>query len=111
MNRLTILFWLVCIPIRLVISATVKYIPLRYLPFITVVVFPVSLTWFIKFLTFTPTVSLGGFGQIVWWNRMRLLHAIVWGTVGVMALNRSSYTYSGLVFDVLMGIGGWFMLK
>jgi hypothetical protein len=111
MNKLTTLFWLVCIPSRLVFAVVVKFIPVRYLPLLTVVVVPVALTFFVKFMTFDPTVSLGAFGQVVWWNRMRLLHAIVWGTVGAMSLTLSTYTYSGLLFDVLIGIWGWFALK
>ena len=110
MSNLVLLYWLVCIPVRTSLAVGIKYIPIDYLPYTAIIAFIAASLWLWRFFTNKPN-SKGSFGQSVWWNKMRVVHSLIWIAFGVLALLKNKYAYLLLLLDVLVGIGGWFLLK
>jgi len=44
------------------------------------------------------------FGQKIWWNDLRPVHAILYLTFAYLAINKSSQSYKPLLIDVLVGL-------
>ena len=46
-------------------------------------------------------------GEKVWWNDLRPVHSILWGTFAYMAYNGSPDAWKVLAVDVTIGFGSW----
>lgn len=110
-TKLVLLYLLVCIPVRIGIAIGAKYIPVNYLPLASIVAFITSFLWLWKFFNNKQGKSKGAFGQIVWWNNMRMVHALIWIAFGILALFKNKYAYLLLLLDVFVGLGGWCLNK
>ena len=49
------------------------------------------------------TSQVGAFGGNVWWNKMRLVHALMYRTFGILAIAGFPQAYVILVIDVVLG--------
>ncbi len=55
-------------------------------------------------LTGTRQTGPEVFGDRIWWNSLRPLHALLWGTFAVLALFECQYAWILLFVDVIVGI-------
>ena len=46
-------------------------------------------------------------GEKVWWNDMRPVHSVLWGTFAYMAFNGSPNAWKVLALDVTIGFSAW----
>jgi len=86
------LFWLVCIPLRLYLASLGDRAWLR------VFAAAVGLTW----LSGEPKTKIGFFGGPAWWADQRPLHGALWMTYAVTGSSDALY------LDALVGVFNWF---
>jgi len=46
-------------------------------------------------------------GEKVWWNNLRPVHSLLWGTFAYMAFNKSPNAWKVLAVDVTLGFSAW----
>ena len=50
------------------------------------------------------------FGERIWWNELRPVHAVLWGTFAIMALNdMRADAWKVLLLDVIIGFTAWLL--
>mgnify|MGYP004021921481 CR=1 FL=1 len=106
-----VLIWLVCIPTRVAIASLALWILVRNPPPPVWVRYTVAgyagwtaLGFWTQAIVVRPTV--GGFGGIVWWSRVRWIHALLWTTATILLATSEKWWGSVPLFvDVLVGIG------
>lgn len=101
----TILFLLVCLPIRFLIAVAaavscdgpewVRYVVAAYCIW-------TALGFLWQLLVLRPTH--GAFGGKVWWGGVRWIHATSFATAAVLLVTRCEYGVIPLVFDPLLGL-------
>jgi hypothetical protein len=47
------------------------------------------------------------FGGKIWWNELRIPHAMLWSLFSLYAYNGKSYSWIPLGLDTLLGLGAW----
>jgi nicotinamide riboside transporter PnuC len=64
-----------------------------------------SMLFYRKYMKhFTQTAQVGLFGGTVWWNDMRLLHSVIYGLFGALAILNAPHAWALLLMDVVLGI-------
>jgi len=97
-------FLLLCIPIRFIFVYVTKNISKKYLPYL-------------GYLALLPAagflfIYLGGyrkkggetFGQKIWWNHLRPIHALLYLCFSYLAINKKDNAYIPLLLDVIIGL-------
>ena len=104
MNRNTVLFLSVCIPIRIFIIYAVKdLIPYDILPYLSIILFIMGVGFARRFYNHTST-ERGFFKGTVWWNDARPIHALLYIVAAFVALFDPKNTWIPLLIDVIVGI-------
>lgn len=93
-----------CIVVRFLFVVIAMKVNKKYLPYLGAL----SIIPAIGFIY----IYLGGyrrkggetFGQKIWWNNLRPVHAILYLTFAYLAINKSSQSYKPLLIDVLIGL-------
>jgi len=93
-----------CIVVRFLFVVIAAKVNKKYLPYLGAL----SIIPAIGFIY----IYLGGyrrkggetFGQKIWWNNLRPVHAILYLTFAYLAINKSSQSYKPLLIDVLIGL-------
>lgn len=49
------------------------------------------------------------FGEPIWWDNLRPLHAMMWATFGYMAIKGNPDSWKVLLADTTFGLGAWAM--
>jgi hypothetical protein len=97
------LFLAGCIPVRMgavyLARTATTTLPLLGL----LALFP-TLGFLYFWLTGTRQTGPEVFGDRIWWNSLRPLHALLWGTFAVLALFEYRYAWILLLIDVIVGI-------
>jgi len=99
-----IAFLFLCIPARLLFAYIAKTISLRYLPYLGLLaLLPATGFLIIYFGGYRKT---GGetFGQKIWWNYLRPVHATLYYAFAWLALNKNRYAFVPLLADVTIGL-------
>ena len=47
------------------------------------------------------------FGERIWWNQLRVPHAMLWSLFALYAYQGQSYSWVPLLIDPLLGLMGW----
>ena len=47
------------------------------------------------------------FGDKIWWDDLRTVHALLYGLFAISAFNNSSYAWIFLLIDVIIGFSSW----
>ena len=104
-QRRKVLFYFVCIPVRTLWAGVTILLPLYSFTALKVFsllnVLPIS---FWIYYTFVSKKKVGGFGGVVWWHEMRLIHAIIHTTFIILAFIHSHYAGVVLIADVNIGV-------
>ena len=103
--KLSLLFG-VCILIRFVLAYFVSRFydsKLRY--FFVVLFFTISMGLIINYVTKIRTS--GAFGQEIWWDAYRPIHAFMYALTSIMLLFKYKYSYIPITFDTTIGVYGY----
>jgi hypothetical protein len=97
-----------CIPARLLMAYIAYVTSTAYLPFLGVLaVMPV-----IGFMYFyiAGTRKVGAFGEKVWWNDLRPVHAGLYVMFALAAMTKTKTAWLFLLLDALVGIFAKFLV-
>ena len=99
-----LMFLLGCIPTRLGFALLAKYIPTKYLPYLGILaLIPAAGFLYIYFFNKRKT-GAEVFGSKIWWNPLRIVHAFIYITFAIYAIQKKDYAYIPLIFDVIIGL-------
>ncbi len=94
-----LLFFLLCIPLRLLLVYLVYKLP-NYIFFFKILYFIMALGFLNTFINYKKN-SKGAFDGIVWWNNLRILNSICY-LLFVIFQNKNSYLF--LFPDIIIGV-------
>lgn len=99
-----LLFLFGCIPARLFLVYLSRTIPLNYLPILGYITLIIALGFTYIFVTGSRQTGQETFGDKIWWNYLRPVHALLYFMFSYNAINkiRSGWVY--LLYDVLLGL-------
>lgn len=104
-----LLFLGLCIPVRLALAYISSIVNANLLFWMGIIALIPALGWLsIYFFKLRET---GGevFGNKIWWNDLRPIHAINYLFFSYLALHNSPYSSYPLYFDVLLGLISFFI--
>ena len=98
-----ILFLFGCIVVRfLFVFIAKKY--QKYLPFMGSLALLVSIGFLYVYFSKSRITGQEVFGEKIWWNDLRPVHALLYLLFAIFALNKVSYSWVFLFVDVLIGL-------
>jgi hypothetical protein len=96
-------FW--CVGIRMLVVLLAASLGNSVLQAMGGLFLVLGLAFAVRYVRFDPTKgNIGQFGGPIWWNNMRLLHALTYLLFGVMAIRGSKTAWIVLLVDVLLSI-------
>lgn len=109
MNKSTQLFWMGCVPARL-LMIYIAYcldrgcVDDKYrIPFILFALF-IGLPFFYRYFSGTRQTGLETFGAPIWWNHLRPVHGTLYCAYAWLAYKRVKCAYIVLVIDLIVGV-------
>jgi hypothetical protein len=102
-------FLLLCIPARFLFAYIAKITPLSNLPYLGLLaLLPATGFLIIYFGGYRKT---GGetFGQKIWWNNLRPVHAFLYYIFAFLAINKNTYAFAPLLVDVCIGLASFLL--
>jgi len=100
MNEL--LFYFACIPFRVLLGFFITTFYYRdSVHIVGTIVAIVIATGFIRKILTRP--KTGFFGGVVWWQRLRYMHVVVWYTVAALIFNKIPWAGWVIVLDAIPG--------
>lgn len=107
MNNITkrfILFLVGCMGARIFLVYLAKNINIEYLPYMGYCAIILSIGFMYLFITGTRKTGREVFGGKIWWDKLRPIHAIMFGMFGYLAITKSSNAWIVLLIDVIFGL-------
>lgn len=102
-KRIT-LFLFGCIGIRTLITYIAKTIPSQYLPYMGYLALIPAVGFMYFYLSGTRTTGPEVFGDRIWWNPIRPLHAMLYGLFAYSAILASPEAWKFLFADTVFGL-------
>lgn len=104
-----LLFLCGCIPTRLFLAYLAKIIPVNYLPVMGYITLAIGISFSYLFLTGSRKTGPEVFGDKIWWNNLRPVHALLYFAFSYNAINkiRSGWVY--LLTDAILGLFSFLM--
>ena len=103
-NKRLFLFLCLCIPIRLLIVYIAKYISPKYLPYLGILALIPMMGFIIIYVGNYRQTGVEVFGDKIWWNHLRPIHASLYLLFALLALKKISYSWIPLLIDVFIGL-------
>ena len=98
------LFLFGCIGLRLLLVYIAKNVNIKYLQLLGYLAIIPAIGFIYIFLTGSRKTGIEVFGSKIWWNKLRPLHAILYGLFAYNAINKNRKAWIYLVIDVIIGI-------
>ena len=99
-----LLFLCGCIVTRLIFAYLAKEISLKYLPLLGYLALMPAIGFTYIYLTGSRKTGAEVFGEKIWWNHLRPLHAALYFLFAYNAINRVRSAWVYLFVDVLLGL-------
>jgi len=93
-----------CIVVRFLFVMVAIKINKKYLPYLGMLSILPAIGFIYIYLGGYRKTGGETFGQKIWWNNLRPVHAILYLTFAYLAINKSSQSYKPLLVDVLVGL-------
>ena len=102
-----VLFIFGCIGARTLLMLLAKNIPIQYLPYMGyLTIFPVIGFMYI-YITGSRNTGAEVFGEKIWWNDLRPLHAALYGLFAYNAINGHRSAWKFLLADIVIGLSAF----
>ncbi len=98
------LFLLGCIPTRLAFVYLAKNISLQYLPLLGYLALLPAIGFIYIYLTGSRQTGGETFGDKIWWNNLRPIHALFYFYFAYYAIGGFRYAWVCLFYDVILGL-------
>ena len=102
-----LLFLIGCIGTRLFLVYLAKTISLQYLPVLGYIALLPAIGFMYYFITGTRTTGPEVFGDKIWWNDLRPVHAALYGLFAYYAIQKNRDAWLILLVDVIIGLGAF----
>ena len=99
-----LLFIFGCIGTRSLFVYIAKNTRPKYLPLLGYLALLPAIGFMYIYLTGSRKIGIETFGEKIWWNDLRPIHALLYLLFAVFALNKVSYSWVILFIDVLIGL-------
>ena len=99
-----LLFLGLCIPSRLALTATAKYLPLKYLPYMGLITLSIAIGFLYLYFTGKRTSGLETQGTPIWWMKFRIIHGLMYLLFSLLAFNYIRNAYMILLVDTIFGL-------
>jgi hypothetical protein len=99
-----LLFLFGCIPTRLLLVYIAKTIPINYLPILGYITLTIAVGFTYLFLSGKRAKGPETFGEKIWWNPIRPIHAILYFIFSYYAINKIRSGWIYLLYDVIFGL-------
>ena len=103
LNKRFFLFIFMCIPIRLLLAYSIKYVKPGHLKYIGLISFIIAGLFILSYFNFNPRKKMGAFGGNIWWNDMRAVHGCVYLLFSLFAIKQNINAWKILVIDIIIG--------
>ena len=110
-TRRLLMFLIGCIGTRLTLTLIAKNINTNKLPFIgwPAILIACSFFYIRIFGNEVADAQLNEYKEKkVWWNKIRPVHGYMYLIAGILAINKSMYTWIPFGIDVCFGLSAWF---
>jgi hypothetical protein len=104
-----LLFLLGCIPTRLAFVYIAKTVSLQYLPIFGYLALLPAIGFIYLYVSGARTSGPETFGDKIWWNRLRPIHALLYLLFAYNAINKIRNAWIYLLYDVILGVLGFFI--
>lgn len=99
-----LLFIFGCIGTRLFFVYLAKTINIKYLPLLGYLALLPASGFLYFYFTNTRKTGVEVFGDKIWWNNLRPIHAMFYLLFAYNAINKSEYAWRYLLADVVLGL-------
>lgn len=99
-----LLFLFGCIGTRLALVYVAKTISLQYLPALGYVALLPAIGFMYFFISGTRQTGAEVFGDKIWWNNLRPVHATLYALFAYYAIHKSRNAWLLLLADVILGL-------
>ena len=110
MNR-TLLFLVGCIGLRLALAYFAKIASPAHLKLMAVGAGLISIGFATIYAFGLRKTGIETGGELIWWNELRPLHAVLFATFAFMAWNGDQNAWKVLMADTLVGLSAWTFIK
>jgi hypothetical protein len=98
-----LLFFIGCIGVRLFFVYLAKTVELKYLPYLGYLALLPALGFTYIFLTGSRQTGAEVFGEKIWWNYLRPVHALLYALFSYNAIMKNANAWIYLLVDVILG--------
>lgn len=99
-----LLFLFGCITVRLLLVLIAKYTDTQYLPYLGIIALLPALGFIIIYLFDLRKTGKEVFGDKIWWNYLRPVHACLYILFALLAFKKNPLSWMVLLLDVLIGL-------
>jgi hypothetical protein len=103
-QKIFLLFLIGCIGIRVLFVVIAKYINKKYLKYLGYLALLPAIGFTYIYISGTRNTGGGVFGEKIWWNDLRPIHAILYLLFAYNAIIGNKHAWIYLLVDVLFGL-------
>ena len=103
-QKIFLLFLLLCIPARFGLTALAKFIPLKFLPVMGVVYLVIGASFLYLNLFNKRLTGVETGGNVIWWNDLRPVHGFLAIIFAILAISKVRDAWLVLLVDTLIGL-------
>lgn len=104
-----LLFLIGCIGIRTLFAYAAKKLKIDYLPYLGYLALLPAIGFMYIYMTDSRKTGGEVFGDKIWWNDLRPVHAFLYLLFAYNAINKNNNAWSFLAVDVLLGLSGFLL--
>jgi hypothetical protein len=104
LQKRILLFLVGCIGTRLLLVYISKNIDKQYLPYLGYLAMIIAIGFVYIFLTGSRKTGAEVFGDKIWWNNLRPIHALLYAIFAYNAINKNIESWKILLLDVSIGL-------
>jgi hypothetical protein len=108
-NNRVALFLVGCIGSRLLLTYLAK--TSEYKKIIAYLCIIIAIVFLYIYLTKSRTTGPEVFGEKIWWNSLRPVHAFMYLMFGILALKNKSYAWKFLFVDTMIGLSAYILYR
>jgi hypothetical protein len=99
-----LLFLIGCIGMRSLFVIVAKKIDIKFLPYLGYLALLPAVGFIYIYVTGSRKTGAEVFGEKIWWNNLRPLHALLYGLFAYNAINKNQDAWIYLLVDVIIGL-------
>ena len=99
-----LLFLIGCIGLRSLFVVIAKNIDIKFLPYLGYLALLPAIGFIYIYVTDSRKTGAETFGEKIWWNDLRPVHALMYGLFAFNAINKNPNAWIYLLIDVLIGL-------